>query len=142
MKVPFSLPSELLFLNNGSRLDYFIYAILTNLSYFRKKEGREREREKKRGKAVRNKGGKSFYFVLKEFWSSNCHTEDNYFQYCVFKDRPIHDFQTYISSSIGYINLLLGVFDRFSLCLQEVTRVVFTNMVFLVQIQFVDTENI
>lgn len=79
-----------------------------------------------------------FFFSLKEFWSSNCHTDDNYFQYCVFKDRPIHDFQTYISSSTGYINLLLGVFDRFSHCLHEVTRIVFTNMVFLVQIQFVD----
>lgn len=104
------------------------------------------KRKKERGKEVGIWEGKSylkfFIFVLKEFWSFNCHTEDNYFQYCVFKDRTIHDFQTYILFSIAYINLLLGVFDRFSYCLHEVTRVVFTNMVFLVQIQFVDTDNI
>lgn len=49
-------------LNNGSRNDYSVYANLTNLSYFRKKEG-ERGKERKR-KRIKEEGRK---ILLKVF---------------------------------------------------------------------------
>lgn len=59
----------------------FMQSLLTFLIV----ERREGEREEK--KKEKKHGRRFLIFVLKEFWNSNCHAEDNVFQYCVLKDQ-------------------------------------------------------